>query len=149
VASGYNLGAWNDETLWKCGYEEETAHYLFFAEDLFGEQFALRDERVHRFDPETAAMREVANDLEEWAKRLLSDYKVETGWPLAHEWQQQKGPLPSGMRLVPIIPFALGGEFKLEKLQVLDAVKGMQLRADIWPQTRHLPDGTKVQFKIT
>ena len=57
--------------------------------------------------------------------------------------------VPTLLMLVPVTPFALGGEFNLQNLQALDAVKGMQLRADIWRQTRHLPDGTKVQFKIT
>lgn len=147
-SGGYDLASWNRGDLWRQEYGPDGQGFLFFAEDVFGEQFAMKKDRIYRFDPETAAATEIAEDLEGWAATLIANYNVETGYPLAYEWQQRHGPLQPWKRLVPIIPFALGGEYKLDNLHAIDAVEGMRFRADIWKQCRHLPAGTKVRLQI-
>ena len=84
---------------------------LFFAEDAFGGQFALRDEHVVTFDPETGEAQALASSIEDWADQLLADFEFLTGQPLAHDWQARNGALPPGERLVPKVPFVLGGEY--------------------------------------
>jgi hypothetical protein len=148
TAEGYNLIAWNRADLWRDTYEDLADGFLFFAQDLFGDQFALREGRVYRFDAETGAADELATDLQGWATRLLSDYEVETGYPLAHAWQQQHRPLRPGERLVPRMLFALGGDFSVDNLTARDAAAGMRFRGFIAVQTRHLPNGTQIHLQI-
>ncbi len=142
---GVSLGDWNAKELWRSMYEGITDGLTFFAEDVFGHQFAIGSGGVYRFDPETGERERIATDLEEWASIILGDYKVETGYPLAHEWQLRNGPLPAGKRLVPKLPFVLGGEFSVDNLHAQDAVEAMRYRASIATQLRGLPDGATVR----
>ena len=144
-----DIEKWNLGDSWKACYEGAADGYLFFAEDILGEQFALGKDRVHRFDPETAGVEEVAENLEGWASRILERYEYETGYPLARDWKEENGVLPPGERLLPKIPFILGGAYHLSNLYALDAVKGMKFRGDMWRQLRDLPPCTKVTLKIT
>ena len=139
---------WNSESLWRCDYGEITNGYIFFAEDIFGEQFAMSHDGIFRFSPETAEYELLAESLEGWAGIILNDYEVETGYELASQWQKQNRPLDLGQRLLPKTPFILGGEYEVSNLYALDAVLGMKLRADIWNQVKNLPDGAKVELKV-
>jgi hypothetical protein len=105
------LEEWNSQTLWRSAYGDLTNGLLFFAEDIFGDQFCLTGAAsgVFRFDAERGETESIADSLEGWADRILSDYRVETGWPLASEWQAKHGSLELGMRLQPKIPFVYGG----------------------------------------
>ena len=104
--------------------------------------------RVFRFDPETGRTELMAANLEEWAATILKEHSVETGWKVAHDWQVQNGPLKPGERLLPKVPFCLQGAFDVENLYAYDSLKGMNLRADFYQQTRTLPPGTKVMIKV-
>jgi hypothetical protein len=148
--SGTKLGLieWNDHELWRKDYEGMADGALFFAEDVFGVQFCLRDNSICTFDPETGAMKPMATNLEEWASIILEEYSVWTGYKLAHEWQSVNGALPAGSRLVPFTPFVCGGEFAVSNMYVLDAVQGMRLRASIATQIRDLPDGATIEFHV-
>lgn len=139
---------WNEEKRWKNEYEGIAEGYLFFAEDVFGNQFCLNDSYIGFFDAETGKVEKKAEQLEQWAKLILDDYRVQTGFPIAHEWQMQHGPLAQGMRLVPKVPFVTGGEYTLKNLYTIDATKGMRMRGNLARQIKQLPDGTKVIFKI-
>jgi hypothetical protein len=97
----------------------------------------LLDDQVVTFEPETGAVEELSTSLEGWADRILKDYALLTGFPLAHEWQQRQGQLAAGKRLLPKRPFVLGGEYTLENLYELDAT-----------QLKNLPDGTTVKFNV-
>ena len=143
-----SIEEWNLDDSWKASYEGSAEGYVFFAEDIFGEQFALGKDRVYRFDPETAGLEEVAENLEAWASRILERYEHETGYPLARDWNQQNGALLPGHRLLPKIPFILGGAYDLSNLYALDAIKGMKFRGDMWQQLRDLPPGTRVNLQI-
>lgn len=148
-AKGYDVQSWNDEHGWVAAYGDAVSGCLFFAEDVFGEQFVLKDGAVHRFDPETAKFTAVADSLDEWARVILEDYRTETGYEVAHAWQTQHGPLGLHQRLVPKTPFILGGDYAVDNVMALDAKKGMELRADIWRQIKDLPPGAKVEIRLT
>jgi hypothetical protein len=143
-----DLERWNMDVLWRGEFEAAAKGLLFFAEDLFGVQFALSSGKVWRFDPESGERSEFAPDLDEWVKKILADYSYETGYGLAHDWQQQNGQLMDGLRLIPKIPFIMGGEYKADNLFAIEASKGMRYRADIWKQIRDLPDGAPIQLKV-
>lgn len=139
---------WNENALWRSAYKGLADGCLFFAEDVFGGQFCIKDNKVCIFDPETGALEYLADDIESWVKILLSDYEALTGYPLAHQWQKKNGQLPTGKRLLPKVPFVLGGEFVLDNLYLADAVEGMRFRADIASQIKDLPDGAQIKFNI-
>jgi hypothetical protein len=143
-----DLVRWNAPSLWRDSFDSMADDYTFFAEDVFGGQFALAIGGVYSFDPETADAVLIGDTLEEWAEHILEEYEVLTGYPLAHDWQVRFGPLQSGTRLIPKIPFVLGGEFELGNVFAGDAVQGMRMRGEVAVQIRDLPDGTKVQYRI-
>jgi hypothetical protein len=148
AAGVMDLERWNDENLWRHEYRGLTAGCLFFAEDAFAAQFCFKDGRIFRFEPETARFDDLAKDIEEWAALLLDDYAALTGWPFAHEWQALYGPLPTGKRLAPKLPFMLGGDYSPETLWACDPVERLRLAADLERQTARLPDGTRVRLVV-
>ena len=147
--SGMPLGImqWNHEPLWRKNYDMDLSGVLFFAEDIFGSQFCICPDGINSFDPETGAFVFMAKSVESWAKCIMDDYRVVTGWPLAHEWQLQYGPIEPGQRLLPKTPFVLGGKFELGNLFKLNDVDGMRFRASIAVQIRNCPDGSTVVLK--
>lgn len=142
------LGEWNTFDLWRFEYGELAHKAMFFAEDAFGNQFCIRDNRVCSFDAETGALDVLASSLEEWAKRLLSEYRVLTGHPLIHLWQERNGSIPTGARLMPKIPFVLGGEYSLGNLYALSDVRAMRSRGNLARQLKNLPDGSQIEFRV-
>ncbi|MEJ5384994.1 MAG: hypothetical protein WHS44_08965 [Fimbriimonadales bacterium] len=106
---GFDLIAWNETSLWRGDYGAAAEGFLFFAENLFGDQFALRDNRVWLFDPETGVAELFADTLAGWASRILQDPET-VGFATALAWQQAYGDIPPGKRLFSKIPFVLGGQ---------------------------------------
>lgn len=147
--SGVPLGIreWNVPGLWKCEYGGSLDDALCFAEDVFGVQFALSREGIVAIDPETGQLEQLASTLEEWAGAILTDCNYRTGYPLAHDWQRQNGPLTPGHRLLPKIPFVTGGEFVLENLYSAVDVEGMRFRGSVARQIHDVPDGGYVVFQ--
>jgi len=143
-----SLEEWNSDSLWRTGYGELADGLLFFAEDIFQRQFCLSEEGVIRFDSETGKRTPMAVTIENWAEKLLQNYAAETGWRFASQWQAQNGHVPPGKRLMPKIPFFLGGAYSLENLWIGEAVEGMRFKADLALQTRDVPDGSKVRLVI-
>ncbi len=135
---------WNQCDLWKDSYCGSLGDYLFFAEDVFGCQFCLGQQGVCLFDPETCQFERLGDTLGGWAKVVLDDYEYRTGYPLSHSWQLKNGPLLSGSRLLPRVPFVLGGKFELENLYTCNDVEGMRFRSSIANQIRDVPDGADV-----
>jgi len=73
------LQAWNDGSLWRGEYRDLAEGLLFFAEDIFQDQFCLSRKQNHllRFHAETGGTTFVADSLEAWARVILSNHKVE------------------------------------------------------------------------
>lgn len=141
---------WNLEGTWKYQYPPIARGVFCFAEDIFGCQFCFRDGHVARFDPETGDCEFLSPSLEEWARLVLEDPEGQVGSSLAHRWQNQKGPIRSGHRLVPIIPLVTSeGSYELNNFYEVPALKGMLSRADFARQIRLVPDGTKIRLVPT
>ena len=143
------LSRWNSHGLRRNGYGGLAEGCLFFAEDVFGNQFCIRDGQVGSFDAETGQVEAVAGSLEEWAGLILGDYDLHTGYRVAHHWQKQHGPLPVGKRLGLKRPLTLGVDYAMENLYAVDAIEGMRFKADVARQIKDLPDGTRVRFRFT
>jgi hypothetical protein len=149
VADEPSSESWNSLDLWRIGYDEMALGLHFFAEDIFGEQFAIRGDEIVRFNPETGECHYHAGTIEKWAERILAHYEYETGIHLARAWQRANGPMRPGRRLLPSTPFILGGEYEVDNLFDGDAVEGMRFRADLAHQVRNVPDGATVRLVIT
>jgi hypothetical protein len=139
---------WNSQGLWRSHYGFLMKNYFFFAEDVFGTQFCVFEDKIYSFDPETAEIEEIAHTFNEWAGIIIDDSDFLTGFPLANQWQWKNGKIPTGQRLLPKKPFVAGGEFSLENLYLLDAVTGMRARADFAKQIHNVKDGTEIIFSI-
>lgn len=137
---------WNQPEMWIDAFQGMASDALFFAEDIFGVQFCLREDGVYSFEPETGEFSWLAATIEHWSALILEDYSVLTGYPLALDWQDRHGALPAGCRLVPKMPFIAGGEFVPENLQAVRSEAGMRSRAQVALQIRHLPDGSQLSL---
>ena len=121
---------------------------LFFAEDVFGRQFAIGPSDISCFDLATGVSRTVGRDLEEWADWVLEDYRTITGYPLAHEWQLRRGKLQFGRRLAPVIPFAAGGDYTVENLVELDALEAFCISSSFRRATKDLAPGDRARILL-
>lgn len=143
------LDWWNAAELWRAGYGDLVSGHLCFAEDVFGNQFTLREGRFFLWDAETGDAVWMADSVEGWAAALLGDSDYFTAYPLAHEWQRAHGPLGSGERLLPQQLFVLEGSFDVSNLRRCGDVEAMKIRAGYADALRQLPDGTTVRFETT
>lgn len=141
-----DLESWNAATGWRTSYNGLAADCLFFGEDVFGNQFAIKGGQVVSFDAETAEASVISDSLEGWAAAVLNDYESMTGYPIAHAWQLSNGGLPRGFRLVPKTPFVLGGEYTTKNLRAIVATRGMRWRGELAKKIRDVPDGGAVSI---
>ena len=143
-----SIETWNQNHYWRDAYGSKAEGLWFFAEDVFGGQFCIRDEEILAFDPETGELESLARNFNDFGKLVRDEYEVLTGYPLAHEWQASHVPIKVNHRLCPVIPFVAGGEFSIENLREVEARQGMRLRGDLALQIANLPDGATIDFKI-
>lgn len=144
-----DLLRWNAPDLWRCEYGSDVENLFFFAEDIFGYQFCFFDDRIGRFDPETGLVDDICNTLEEWASIICKDFEFHTGYRIAHDWQEAKGPLREGTRLVPITPLiTLEGSYEIKNFYEVNAVTGMLSRAEFARQIKGVADGGKIRLVL-
>ena len=143
------LSEWNVPGLWKGSYAERLLDTLFFAEDVFGNQFCVRAGEVCAFNPETGLFETTWTSLGAWAADVLGRPNLRTGYPLARAWQLEHGALVPGVRLLPKVPFVCGGKYEVANLYALEDVEGMRFRASVANQIRDLPDGAQIIFKTS
>lgn len=147
-AHDLSLSRWNSPRLWRDHYGTLADDLFFFADDIFGGQFCVKEGAVFSFEPETGTLERLADDLEGWAALMLTETDYYTGRPLAAAWQGQFGVLAPTQRLIPTLLFTLGGEFSLENLSAKDATLGMKIRGPIAQKIHNFPEGTKIRFVI-
>lgn len=150
ISSDNQIGIieWNETSLWKTYYNCDLSNVTFFAEDIFGNQFCIKDKTICLFDVESMSFEYLATSMEEWAELIIYNYDMLTGFKVVHEWQQLNGVPPTKQRLLPKIPFILGGEYSLNNLYTSDAIEGMRFRASIANQIKDLPDGVPIKISI-
>ncbi|OXM66245.1 MULTISPECIES: SMI1/KNR4 family protein [Amycolatopsis] len=147
---GPELAAWNAVDTWKDTYGGLADGLLCFAQDLFGVQFAIEDDRrVVAFDPETGERTALGTGLDSWAGWLQEKPGTRGAAAFARLWQDTHGALGHDERLLPVTPFVLGGEYRLDNLVVRDAVTALRTRGPVAQQIHDLPDGTPVSFTVT
>lgn len=117
-----------------------------FAFDVFLDHFASLKNEIVRLNPYSGEVEPHSSDIEAWAAKLLGDYDFETGWSVARAWQSSNRPLRYGERLIPKVPFILGGKYEVENLVAVAADVAMGPIADLYVQLRDMPDGGQVEL---
>lgn len=144
---GPELGAWNAPPTWKDTYRGLADGLLCFAQDLFGTQFAIQDNRqVVAFNPETAELASIGESLHAWAQWLLDEPNVHGTHSMATAWQHTHGPLPHHQRLIPWRMFVLGGSYEDDNLVAKDAVTCMRIRGPIAQHLHNAPNGSRIRL---
>lgn len=142
---GPDLDTWNQPTTWRGAYGPLGHDLYCFAQDLFGVQFAIEhNQRIVRFDPDTAQRTYLGSELNEWAGWLLSNPDRHGVDGFARSWQQQHGELTADQRLHPRRPFNLGGAYDDTNLVPADAAASLRARAGLAVSLRDLPNGAIV-----
>jgi len=151
-----DLKRWNDEKSWKKEFSFIDEDYFCFAEDIFGWQYCIVNDRIKLMDIEQGIFTEFAPDLETWAKKVLDDPDGTSGAVFAKGWAREEGGIVMGNRINVWPFFVLGGkvgvanyaEIEQEDLlaghgivarQLLDIEDGQQVRVELL----NLPDELK------
>lgn len=138
---------WNSPNLWRDHYGNLLDDKVFFfAEDIFGSQFAVHNEIVYRFNAETGSLERHSRDVSEWSEKVLADYNADTGYPLAHSWQLEFGGLPSNCRLIPVVPFVLGGQYEVSNLIPVRSIHAMRYYGKLAQGLATHSDGESISF---
>jgi hypothetical protein len=145
---GPELLEWNTGPLWKDTFNGLADAVFCFGQDVLGTQFAIADDQVVVFDPETADTELIGRTLDDWASWLLDDPLVNATVGLTVEWERERGNLQPHQRLLPLQLIALGGELALDNLVVREAAEAMRIRGPIAQQLHDLPDGAEINLKI-
>ncbi|MBA2349078.1 MAG: SMI1/KNR4 family protein [Solirubrobacterales bacterium] len=119
-----------------------------FAQDLFGVLFTVHPDGVCTFDPETAEHEVIADGLDGWAEAVLAEPEALLGAAFAFDWQERHGALRAGERLVPLMPFALGGEYDDANLEPRGTLLALRERGVLARTLAGLPDGAEVEWPL-
>ena len=141
------LDIWNQSDSWRHYYQDcLPPSSICFAYDIFGCQFCIGRLGVVSFNPETGETEPYAPTLDGWASNLLENYREDTGWPLAHDWQIQNRQILPTERLLPKKPFVLGGDFEVHNLVVVRSDIAMQKYAHLYRTVRDATDGSVIEL---
>lgn len=121
---------------------------FFFAEDVFGNLFGLKNEEIIFFNIESGDSDIIADSLDNWEENILQDIDYYTGCEFVPS-SKEAHKLISGYRMCPKYPFLLGGEYESSNLYIKRYDKNIAYQAHIAKQVYGKPDGTKVVLNIT
>jgi SMI1/KNR4 family protein SUKH-1 len=143
-----DIASWNTPDGWRAAYRELAERLLFFAEDVFGNQFAFAEGRIVRFLAETGEQEFMADSFEEWVRAIIADPDEELSLWLLRSWRTPGNTVQPGEHLCPKVPFVVGGAYEPENLYVLNRAASMDFKGDFASQTKNVPDGGKIRLKI-
>jgi len=136
---------WNHPEGWRSRYIGLPTNVCFFADDVFAGPFGFDESHIYRLNMETGKLSVIANSLDEWAKILLDNYPIESGWTAGHEWQIKNHPIRQGYKLLPKQPFSLGGSYGTENLTEVPSTLAMKYWARLYEQCSNTKPGEKVK----
>ncbi len=118
----------------------------------FGDLIIVADDgSVHMLDLGTGVLNRLADSREDFFAMIDQDNNADN-WLLI---TLTDACVAAGMTLHPnecyslTIPAFLGGKYAVENIKPMDMQLYYELTAEIYRQTKDLPDGAKIQFKIT
>jgi hypothetical protein len=118
----------------------------------FGELIVvLEDGSVHMLDIAAGMLNRLADSWEDFFTKIDQNDNADN-WLMI---TLTDACVAAGMTLEPnqcyslVIPSFLGGQYAIDNIKPMDLQVYYELTADIYHQTKDLPDGAKVQFKFT
>jgi hypothetical protein len=111
----------------------------------------LQDGSIHMLELGDGSFTQIASDREDFIRKIDEGNNANE-WlmiPLVDCCVAAGLVLPPGKCYSYIIPPLLGGEYTVENTGVLDIAVHFSLKAQIYRQTKDLPDGTKVELVIS
>lgn len=136
----------NDLNPWKYVYCRDVQETFFFSADIFGHLFGVLRGGIMKFNPETGIIEKHSESIEEWASVIISNYDYETGWSLARDWQKENGPLNIEERLLPKVPFSIGGEYEISNLTVVKLNEAMKQYSNLFIQVKSAKKGESISI---
>lgn len=143
------LPDWNKQEGWRSAYHELVAdNLIFFAEDVFGNQFAFDNEKVVYFNAETGRATPFANSFVEWLSVILEDPVDTLQLMLFKAWTDTGEHLKPSEHLCPVYPFITKSDPPLKELYRIDSVEDMSYKGNFAYQIKDLPDGAQIKIKV-
>jgi hypothetical protein len=119
-----------------------------FAEELFGDQFILRDGRVLRLTAETGDLEGTAESVEAWFEQLLEDVAGLLGYEPSAALARVGGKLGAGQLVSVFPPLVVDAGEQPRSFRAIDALDCRGALAAFARQIRDLPDGAPVEIKV-
>jgi hypothetical protein len=133
----------------KLEYGNIASGFIFFGQDIFGNQFGFKDQesKIIFFNIETGDHEIIANDIDDWVDLIFEEEEYFTGSKLYQIWRTEHK-LDFNQRLSPKVPFILNGEYSINNLYASVFPTYIKTAASIAKQVYNLPDGTNFKIKI-
>ena|SRR5947209_359043 len=144
-----SLQDWNKLDTWRFAYKELIHNGLvFFAEDVFGNQFALDGGHVCYFNVETGKTNYFAKSFSAWLTIVLEDPVDTLQLPIYKNWLAGGESLKPSEHLCPIYPFVVKGTPSTRELYRVNNAADMIYKGGFAYQIKDAPDGSDVRMKV-
>ena len=130
----------------KYSFLDETANA--FGLDVFGNVFLEKRGESYLLNIETGDAELISPSLESFYLALEEDSDYLSGVGLLRKWERKYGPLPKDYRLMPAVPFFLGGEYAVDNIKSAPTMQVLSLFSDLHEKTRDVPDGTPIEISF-
>ena len=145
----HSIGDWNEYSLWKKFFpEDKLKEVYFFADNILSYQYGIYDEKVVMLNPEDSSLEIVASSLDEWFSVIKSDKVTYLYSDILEEWESRNGKILLGEKLIPSIPFIIGGDYELDIFIKCTELEAMRYYSQYAKTLYKLPDGNVVKLKI-
>ncbi|GEP43416.1 SMI1/KNR4 family protein [Brevifollis gellanilyticus] len=121
-------------------YEGVHADDIPFGQDLFGDQFLLRDEAVLKLSAESGEVESMADSLDDFFRQTLEDLEGFLNVDLKHVMQP-------GQLLLAYPPFVFAESGAGASLKPVSAGEVILFHADLARQIRDVPEGGQIEIK--
>jgi hypothetical protein len=122
---------------------------FFFAEDVFGNQFAFDDGSVVYFDVENGRATPFAKSFSEWLSIILEDPVDTLQLPLYKSWRDKGEQLEPFEHLCPVYPFIVKADPPLKELYRVKSIEDMAYKGTFAYQIKNVPDGVPIKIRVT
>jgi hypothetical protein len=146
----HSLLAWNAADSWRKAYGPVAEGLVFFAEDAFGDQFALDEAgKIFLLRAEQGIAEELADDFDQWLMMAVEAPDELLARETFTHWVSKHGHLPNGSQLQAYPPFIFAESTEDVVLQAVDAVENMEFHAALAQTIASLPEGSRVKVEFT
>ena len=150
----HGLAPWNAPETWRGPYGGAVEGLTFFAEDAFGDQFAMAETgKVWVLRAERGSVEELADDFDQWLLMAVEAPNELLRRGHLVSWLQTHGHLPHGEQLQAFPPFAFAEDPDAVQLEAVDALDNMQFHASmaaaVAEKIANLPEGQRLKVEFT